>query len=119
MVAGLTASHRGGSGSPMVLLHGFTGSWRVWDLVLGELDEVGHCPQLDVPLETAQLILGFTGRLRNVRHGRTAPVTAARRRSCERRRADPPMHSSLRWRLGWSYRWSEGRFGGPDAGAHT
>jgi pimeloyl-ACP methyl ester carboxylesterase len=25
------------------------------------LDDVGHCPQLDVPLETAQLILGFTG----------------------------------------------------------
>ncbi len=25
------------------------------------LDGVGHCPQLDVPLETAQLILGFTG----------------------------------------------------------
>ncbi len=24
------------------------------------LDEVGHCPQLDVPLETAELILGFT-----------------------------------------------------------
>ena len=24
------------------------------------LDGVGHCPQLDVPLETAQLILGFT-----------------------------------------------------------
>jgi pimeloyl-ACP methyl ester carboxylesterase len=24
-----------------------------------ELDGVGHCPQLDVPLETAQLILGF------------------------------------------------------------
>jgi pimeloyl-ACP methyl ester carboxylesterase len=24
-----------------------------------ELDDVGHCPQLDVPLETAQLILGF------------------------------------------------------------
>lgn len=24
------------------------------------LDEVGHCPQLDVPLETAQLILGFS-----------------------------------------------------------
>ena len=23
------------------------------------LDGVGHCPQLDVPLETAQLILGF------------------------------------------------------------
>ena len=27
-----------------------------------ELDGVGHCPQLDVPLETAQLILGFTAR---------------------------------------------------------
>jgi pimeloyl-ACP methyl ester carboxylesterase len=25
-----------------------------------ELDGVGHCPQLDVPTETAQLILGFT-----------------------------------------------------------
>ena len=25
-----------------------------------ELDDVGHAPQLDVPLETAQLILGFT-----------------------------------------------------------
>lgn len=24
------------------------------------LDGVGHCPQLDVPLEAAQLILGFT-----------------------------------------------------------
>ena len=26
-----------------------------------ELDGIGHCPQLDVPLETAQLILGFSG----------------------------------------------------------
>ena len=25
-----------------------------------ELDGIGHCPQLDVPLESAQLILGFT-----------------------------------------------------------
>ena len=24
------------------------------------LDDIGHCPQLDVPLETAQLILGVT-----------------------------------------------------------
>jgi len=24
------------------------------------LDGVGHCPQLDVPLETAELILGVT-----------------------------------------------------------
>jgi pimeloyl-ACP methyl ester carboxylesterase len=27
-----------------------------------ELDGVGHCPQLDVPLETAELVLGFTAR---------------------------------------------------------
>ena len=27
------------------------------------LDGVGHCPQLDVPLETAQLIVGFTDAL--------------------------------------------------------
>ena len=27
-----------------------------------ELDGVGHAPQLDVPLETAELILGFTAR---------------------------------------------------------
>ncbi len=27
-----------------------------------ELEGIGHCPQLDVPLESAELILGFTGR---------------------------------------------------------
>ena len=27
-----------------------------------ELEGVGHCPQLDVPLETAQLIVDFTAR---------------------------------------------------------
>lgn len=25
-----------------------------------QLEGAGHCPQLDVPIETAQLILGFT-----------------------------------------------------------
>ena len=25
-----------------------------------ELDGTGHCPQLDVPVETAELIIGFT-----------------------------------------------------------
>ena len=24
------------------------------------LEDIGHCPQLDVPVEAAQLILGFT-----------------------------------------------------------
>jgi pimeloyl-ACP methyl ester carboxylesterase len=33
-----TASHRGGSGSPMVCLHGFTDTWRTWELVLPVLE---------------------------------------------------------------------------------
>jgi pimeloyl-ACP methyl ester carboxylesterase len=33
-----TPSHRGGSGSPLVLLHGFTDTWRTWELVLPELE---------------------------------------------------------------------------------
>jgi pimeloyl-ACP methyl ester carboxylesterase len=33
-----TPYHRGGSGTPMVCLHGFTGSWRVWELVLPLLE---------------------------------------------------------------------------------
>jgi pimeloyl-ACP methyl ester carboxylesterase len=32
---------------------------RILDAEWIELDGVGHCPQLDVPLETAELILGF------------------------------------------------------------
>jgi pimeloyl-ACP methyl ester carboxylesterase len=33
-----TPSHRGGSGSPLVCLHGFTDTWRTWELVLPELE---------------------------------------------------------------------------------
>jgi pimeloyl-ACP methyl ester carboxylesterase len=32
-----TPSFRGGSGPPLVCLHGFTGTWRMWDLVLPAL----------------------------------------------------------------------------------
>ena len=38
MYDGFTAAHRGGSGTPLVLLHGFTDTWRTWDLVLPELE---------------------------------------------------------------------------------
>jgi len=34
-----------------------------------ELPAVGHCPQLDVPLETAELITSFTGSVPGRRHG--------------------------------------------------
>jgi pimeloyl-ACP methyl ester carboxylesterase len=33
-----TAQHRGGSGTPVVLLHGFTDTWRTWDLVRPALE---------------------------------------------------------------------------------
>lgn len=34
----LTAAHRGGSGPPLVCLHGFADTWRTWDLVLPALE---------------------------------------------------------------------------------
>jgi pimeloyl-ACP methyl ester carboxylesterase len=149
----LTSFHRGGSGTPLVCLHGFLDTWRTWELVLPslerhhdvlaptlpghaggppppteiadaveramddagletahivgnslggylalqlaargrassvpsagarsrdllphadwvELDRVGHCPQLDVPLETVELVLGHTPPMRSFRPGR-------------------------------------------------
>src|SRR3982750_731274 len=33
-----TASHRAGSGSPLVCLHGFADTWRTWELVLPALE---------------------------------------------------------------------------------
>ena len=38
MLGGFTPSHRGGSGSPMVCLHGFMDTWRTWELVLPALE---------------------------------------------------------------------------------
>jgi pimeloyl-ACP methyl ester carboxylesterase len=33
-----TPAHRGGSGEPLLLLHGFMDTWRTWELVLPELE---------------------------------------------------------------------------------
>jgi pimeloyl-ACP methyl ester carboxylesterase len=33
-----TALHRGGSGPPLLLVHGFTDTWRTWELVLPALE---------------------------------------------------------------------------------
>jgi pimeloyl-ACP methyl ester carboxylesterase len=33
-----TPSHRGGSGTPLVCLHGFMDTWRIWELVLPRLE---------------------------------------------------------------------------------
>jgi pimeloyl-ACP methyl ester carboxylesterase len=35
---GFTSHHRSGSGTPVVLLHGFTDTWRTWDLVRVRLE---------------------------------------------------------------------------------
>ena len=38
MSSTFTAAHRGGDGAPLVCLHGFTDTWRTWDLVLPRLE---------------------------------------------------------------------------------
>ena len=38
MDTSFTPLHRGGSGPPLVLVHGFTDTWRTWELVLPELE---------------------------------------------------------------------------------
>jgi pimeloyl-ACP methyl ester carboxylesterase len=48
-----TPLHRGGSGPPLVCLHGFTGTWRAWELVLPVLER--HHDVL------APTLLGHTG----------------------------------------------------------
>ncbi len=89
LLSTFTPSHRGGSGPPLVCLHGFMDTGRVWELALPTLERrhdvlahtlAGHAggppldpsrdlagaveeamdPQLDVPLEAAQLILDFS-----------------------------------------------------------
>lgn len=37
MVPTFTPEHRGGTGTPLVCLHGFTDTWRTWELVLPRL----------------------------------------------------------------------------------
>jgi len=61
-----TPSHRGGSGTPMVCVHGFTDTWRTWELVLPALERehdvlvptlAGHAggPEADGDVEEALL----------------------------------------------------------------
>ncbi len=38
MTPGFTPFHHGGSGPPLVLIHGFTDTWRTWDLVIPRLE---------------------------------------------------------------------------------
>src|SRR5947209_3477975 len=67
MAAGFTAGHRGGAGAPLVLLHGFTDTWRTWELVLPALERShdvfaptlpGHAggPELPDPLDSTAFV---------------------------------------------------------------
>lgn len=38
MPASFTPAHHGGAGSPLILIHGFTDTWRAWDLVIPLLE---------------------------------------------------------------------------------
>jgi pimeloyl-ACP methyl ester carboxylesterase len=61
-----TPAHRGGSGPPLVLLHGFLDTWRTWELVLPRLERhhdvlaptlAGHAggPAIDGPIGAGTL----------------------------------------------------------------
>ena len=49
MDARFTPEHRGGDGPPLVLIHGFTGSWRIWELVLPALERRHDVLALTLP----------------------------------------------------------------------
>ena len=108
MPSTFTPLHRGGSGSPMVLLHGFTDTWRSWELVLPELEKhhdvlaptlLGHAggPPLEGEISDAAIADAVErgdgrGRLRDRPHRRQlarrlsgAPARRARSRRVRRR----------------------------------
>jgi pimeloyl-ACP methyl ester carboxylesterase len=62
-----TPLHRGGSGPPLLLVHGFTDTWRTWELILPELERhhdvlavtlAGHAggPPLTGPIDDTLLV---------------------------------------------------------------
>jgi pimeloyl-ACP methyl ester carboxylesterase len=66
-MSGFTPLHRGGAGSPLVLLHGFLDTWRTWEGVLPALERhhdvlaltlAGHAggPAIDGPVSDAVLV---------------------------------------------------------------
>jgi pimeloyl-ACP methyl ester carboxylesterase len=65
-----TPAHRGGAGPPLVCLHGFTDTWRTWELVLPALERhhdvlaptlLGHAggPPIDQKISDVMLLEGI------------------------------------------------------------
>jgi pimeloyl-ACP methyl ester carboxylesterase len=86
-----TPSHRGGSGQPLVCLHGFMDTWRVWELVLAALERrhdvlaltlAGHAggPQIEGAVSEAAVIDAVERAMDDARD----------------RAADPRLHRPLR-----------------------
>ncbi|HEX4805459.1 MAG TPA: alpha/beta fold hydrolase [Conexibacter sp.] len=66
MAETFTACHRGGAGEPLVCLHGFTDTWRTWELVLPALERehdvlaptlAGHAGGPPLPPEVDEVAL--------------------------------------------------------------
>jgi pimeloyl-ACP methyl ester carboxylesterase len=49
MDSAFTPSHHGGSGPPLVLIHGFTDTWRTWELILPALERRHEVLALTLP----------------------------------------------------------------------
>ena len=75
MDTAFTPSHRGGTGPPLVCLHGFTDTWRTWEPTLAALERrhdvlaptlAGHAggPSLEAPV-SADSLAGILKRERN------------------------------------------------------
>ena len=99
LTGGFTPAHRGGSGPPLVCLHGFTGTWRIWDLVLPRLERhydvlaptlVGHAggPPLPGPVTATRCRRG--GRARDGRGGFRDARTSSATRSAGTSRCNSP-----------------------------
>jgi pimeloyl-ACP methyl ester carboxylesterase len=78
-----TPFHRGGSGPPLVCLHGFTDNWRTWELVLPALERrhdvlapalPGHAGGPPVDVVTDGLLVGHVERLMDEAGWETAHV---------------------------------------------
>ena len=66
MPSTFTPSHRGGAGPPLVCLHGFTDTWRTWELVLPTLERhhdvlaptlLGHAGALPIVGDVSDAVL--------------------------------------------------------------